>query len=236
MNIELETLLHRRVITHCKQLYEDGHYKHAALEAMTQVELALKEKVDVKNKYGVKLIEGLFGERKGIKLHVPFGGEMQEQAETLLKGAFSYYRNYAAHDGSKIDAKTCTRIMILASELLDLIGASSLSFADIGGISGLVQAGVFRDPTDIFKLLCFITKYVIPDDIIDGFYEDLAIEGFTDHQVQAVIETGLVEYITEHPLVQSEGIFPDDEPETISHFELTELGKGTVASLASHAT
>ena len=70
MNIELEVLLHPRVSKHCEKLYTDEHYKHAALEAMTQVELALKEKSGVGNKYGVNLITGILGEGKGIKLRV----------------------------------------------------------------------------------------------------------------------------------------------------------------------
>lgn len=53
MNINFESLLHPRVLEHCKKLYMDEHYKHAALEAMTQVELALKEKSEVKDKFGV---------------------------------------------------------------------------------------------------------------------------------------------------------------------------------------
>jgi hypothetical protein len=44
MNVEFEALLHPRVLRHCESLVNSGHYKHAALEAMTQVELALKEK------------------------------------------------------------------------------------------------------------------------------------------------------------------------------------------------
>jgi len=53
---------------------------------------------------------------------------MQLEAEKLFIAAFSYYRNYAVHDGLKIDKVVCLRVMTLARELLDLIGASTMSF------------------------------------------------------------------------------------------------------------
>ena len=238
MNVEFETLLHPRVLKHCKQLVVDGHYKHASLEAMTQVELALKEKSGVKNKFGVNLSSNLFGESKGIKLRVPFGEEMQKQAERLFSGAFSYYRNYAAHDGSKIDKHTCLRVTILASELLNLIGASALSFADVGGISGLVQTGVFSDREQLHKLLCFLDGHILPDHVCDGFYEDLAYKGFSDTQVQALIDTGLIEYFTKS-YVPSEldqldyNVHPPDE---LGWFELTELRKEISTNLERNTT
>jgi uncharacterized protein (TIGR02391 family) len=237
MNVEFETLLHPRVLNHCKQLYIDGHYKHAALEAMTQVELALKEKSGVKNKFGVNLVTSILGKNKSIKLRVPFGEEWQEKTEKLFSGAFSYYRNYAAHDGSKIDNRTCLRVLILASELLDLIGASDLSFADIGGVSGLVQTSVFPDNKSIYELLRFIDGKTYSDETVDGFFEDLSLKGFSDTQVQALIEMGLVEYVTK-PYVPSEldlhdySVFP---PESISWFELTKLGKEIVTNLEQNA-
>lgn len=239
MNVEFEILFHPRVLNHCKQLYIDGHYKHAALEAMIQVELALKEKSGVKNKFGVNLTTSLFGENKSIKLRVPFGEEMQKQAESLFSGAFSYYRNYAAHDGSKIDNRICMRVMILASELLDLIGASSLSFIDVGGVSGLVQRRVFSDKTQLRELLCFLEGHVFPDHVCNGFYEDLAYKGFSDIQVQAAIDTGLIEYIT-RPYTPSklDRLFPYDppSPEELGWFELTKSGKEIATNLEQDVT
>ena len=103
MEVNIKTLLHPRIDKHCETLFDDGHYKHVASEAMIQVELALKEQSGEKKKFGVNLTKSLFGVGRGIKLRVPFGEELQEKAELLFCGAFSYYRNYAAHDGSKID-------------------------------------------------------------------------------------------------------------------------------------
>src|SRR6266705_1847978 len=90
MNVEFDVLLHPRVLRHCESLVNNGHYKHAALEAMTQVELALKEKSGVDGKFGVNLCADLFGTGKGVKLRVPFGEESQRAAERLFTGAFAY--------------------------------------------------------------------------------------------------------------------------------------------------
>jgi len=233
MNPELATLLHPRVFRNCVKLYADGHYKHAALEAMTQVELALKEKSGVKNKYGVNLVTSVFGESVGIKLRVPFGEEMQGQAESLFRGAFTYYRNYAAHDGSKVDETTSLRVMILASELLDLIGTSALSFADIGGVPGLIKTGVFPDENCLLDLLRFLEGYTLPDEAADNLDEDLIVRGFTPTQLQALIEIGLVQYITHTFFTGS--LEAEYEPETIGWFELTNLGKQVMVNLGKKA-
>lgn len=226
MNVNFESLLHPRVLTHCKQLYIDGHYKHAALEAMTQVELALKEKSEVKDKFGVNLVTNLFGDSKGIKLRVPFGDEMQRHAETLFKGAFAYYRNYCAHDGDKVDGQTCLRVMVLASELLGLIGASKLSFADVGGIEGLVKAGIFPSKDNIVDLLCSLDGFTLPDDEPDWLDNHLLERGYTFTQVDALIDSGLVEYISQEYIVPVELLDVQDTlPKTVRWFQLTELGK-----------
>ncbi len=226
MNITLELLLHPRILKHCKQLYIDGHYKHAALEAMTQVELALKEKSEVKDKFGVNLVTNLFGDGKGIKLRVPFGNEMQKQAETLFKGAFSYYRNYCAHDGNKVDGQTCPRVMVLASELLDLIGASRLSFADVGGVEGLVKTGVFSSKDSIVNLLRSLDGFTLPDDEPDWLDDHLVEGSYIFTQVNALIDIGLVEYISQKYIVPIELLGEKDTlPDTIGWFQLTELGK-----------
>ena len=87
--INLDNLLHRRIIDNCKALYEDGHFPHAALESMKQVELALKEKAGIGQKlFGARLVNQLFGSGKGIKLTIPLGDELQKHAKKLFAGAF----------------------------------------------------------------------------------------------------------------------------------------------------
>lgn len=226
MNIKLDLLLHKRILIECGQLFTDSQYKHAAREAMVQVEIALKEKSGVKEKYGVNLIANLFGEGKGIKLRVPFGDDLQKDAEKLFKGAFAYYRNYCAHDGSRVDKKTALRILIIASELLDLIGASRLSFTKIGGMSGLVKYGEFENPDRVFDLLLALNEFSLPDDDPDWLFDHLLKNGFTERQLQAVMDLGLLVYVSDDfippsDIDKSTYLFP----ETIGWFALTELGK-----------
>jgi len=233
MKIELGELLNPRVVKHCMPLYRDEHYKHAALEGMIQVEKALKEKAgeggDIKG-YGVRLATNLLGKVKGIKLRVPLGEDLQPQAKTLFEGAFAYYRNYAAHDGTKIDQRICLRIMVLASELLDLIDASSLSFADVGGIEGLVKAGAFTDKEELLSLLEFLDGHHLPDEDGAGFYEHLYERGFRDSQLEAVIELDLVQYQVEDYVPHPYELLHDHSyPGTMGWFELTDLGKKAVA-------
>ncbi len=144
MEINSNELFHQRIIETCLPLYDSKHYQHAALESMKQVEMALREKaIAPKNIFGVNLVKWVWGHGEHITLNVPLGEDFQEKAHTLFKGAFGYYRNYAAHDGAKIDKTVCLRIMVLASELLDLIAASNRSFEGIGGVSGIIKAGIF---------------------------------------------------------------------------------------------
>lgn len=233
MTRNFEDLLHARIIKHCKKLVDDEHFKHAAREAMTQVELALKEKTGVKSMYGVNLIKKIFGQGQSIKLRIPFGEELQKEAESLFRGAFSYYRNYAAHDGAKIDRSACLRILIVASELLELIGASDRSFADIGGIRGLIQTGIFKDKSQIHNLLIFLNDQVLPDHVCDGFYEDLKAKGGSNSQFQAILDLGFVEYLTE-PYTPSEFESAYDAPEELGIFRLTESGSTFLNELESH--
>lgn len=195
IKIDLDKILHQRIIDKCLSLYQDGYFPHAALESMKQVELALKEKTEIKEKlFGARLINQLFGSGKGIKLKIPLGDDLQEQGKSFFNGAFSYYRNYAAHDGSKIDEVICIRIMVIASELLDIINASAISFEEIGGIKGLIERGIFNEESQISDLLSFLSSQVFPYEVFDGMFEDLAEKGYTDQQYQAISDLGLIEY------------------------------------------
>src|SRR5512138_1489539 len=156
MEIQENEVLHRRIVNSCLSLFNDGYYQHAALESMKQVEMALREKgIAPKDRFGENLVNWVLGNGEHITLSVPFGDELQEKARVLFKGAFGYYRNYAAHDGAKIDKTACLRIMILASELLDLISASRRSFEGIGGIDGIIKAGIFKSVEEFKDFLDF---------------------------------------------------------------------------------
>lgn len=224
IQIDLDKILHQRIIDKCIPLYQEGQFSQAANESMKQVELAVKEKAGIREKlYGTNLVKQLFGSGRSIKLICPLEMDLQEQCESLFKGAFSYYRNYAAHDGSRINEIICIRIMVLASELLDIIGASNISFKEIGGVKGLIKKGVFDDELQISDLLSFLSSQVFPHDIFDGMWEILAEMGYTERQFQALFDLELMEYkfeIKDHSITGE----PADY-DTFGWFELTSIGQ-----------
>jgi uncharacterized protein (TIGR02391 family) len=220
---ELETILHQRIIDKCMPLYKDGHFPSAARESMIQVELALKEKSGTTERSFSILVDKLLGPGKSIKLIIPLGDELQKQANSLFKGAYSYYRNYAAHDGSKINKVICIRIMVLASELLDLIAASPISCAEIGGVKGLIKHGIFDEKSQITDLLSFLSSQVCPYECFDGLFEDLAERGYTDNQFQSVFDLGLIEYKSKMMDYSLPG--KPSDIDTFGWFELTLLGQ-----------
>ncbi|AKJ38578.1 TIGR02391 family protein [Methanosarcina barkeri] len=238
VELDLDTILHQRIIDKCMSLYQAGQFSCAALESMKQVELALKEisrtrekktceKITGKkrtggNPSGVKLVETLLESKDGIKLTFPLDDESQKHACTLFKGAFQYYRNYAAHDGSNINKVICIRVMVLASEILDLIGASSISFTEIGGVEGLIDHGIFATESQIIALLSFLSSQVCPYECFEGLFEDLYERGYTDHQFQSVFDLGLIEY--KHKIINYSLPGEPVDLDTFGWFELTDLG------------
>ena len=111
MEFQESELFHPRIISYCLPLFKDGYYQDAALRSMMQVEMALREKgIAPKDRFGEKLVNWVLGSGEHITLSVPLGDDLQEKARILFKGAFGYYRNYAAHDGAKIDKTICFRI------------------------------------------------------------------------------------------------------------------------------
>jgi uncharacterized protein (TIGR02391 family) len=224
-DVLLENILHKRIIDNCISLYTDNHFSHAAFEAMKQVELALKERTKIKEKrmFGVKLIENIFGSGKTIKLRVPLGEEYQEEANNLFKSSFSYYRNYSAHDGRKINKLICIRIMILASELLDMIGASSICYNKTGGVDGLIKMGIFESKRRLVELLIFLSTQTIVDESYDSIFEYMTKNGYTNDQYEKLFDLGLMEYRTKTTI---EKFIGEIETEIeIGWFEITSEGK-----------
>ena len=201
MKIELDIFLHPRILKKCISLYKNGFFPDAAFNALKQVEIAFKEKVgieDEKHLFGARLYEKILGSGKSIKLRVPLGDDLQNEAKEVFKSMSSYYRNYLAHkEGNKVDKITCTRILIITSELLDLINASSISYTEIGGIEGLIKQGIFENKLQLSNLLSFLSSQVFPHESFDGMFEDLTERGYTKAQYQVVFDLGLVEYHSE---------------------------------------
>jgi len=222
--IPLDFLLHPRVLKHCASLFSGEHYGHAALEAFIQVERAIREKLGLEA-ISVGLVSHAFGEGARVKLRVRFGDEHQARARAFLKGAFSYYRNYAAHDGAQFDSASALRAMVVASDLLELIGASEVSFEDVGGVHGLVKQGLFSDLDHLRRLLRLLDGHLIADDVWDGFWESLAMQGYGERELAATIQTGLVEYLSVPVSVTTGGLDPEDQPEAMGEWSLTPVGR-----------
>jgi HEPN domain-containing protein len=233
MKIELDIFLHPRILKKCISLYKNGFFPDAAFNAMKQVELAFKEKVGIEDHeklFGARLYEKILGSGKSIKLRVPLGDDLQKEAKEVFKSMSSYYRNYLAHkEGNKVDKIICTRILIIASELLDLINASSISYTEIGGVKGLIKQEIFENESQLSNLLSFLSSQVFPHEAFDGMFEDLIREDYTKTQYEAVFDLGLIEYHSEikdhsHP----------GEPEDWDDFgwiELTPLGRKVITQI-----
>lgn len=223
MNEKLLALIAPRIEKHCVSFFDGGFFKESAREAMVQVEQAIKEKGKTGNKlYGVRLITNLMGGTHDVLLKVPIGDDLQEFAKEYFKGVFSYYRNYIAHDGSLVDEKIAARVLIVASELLELIESSELTLTDRGGVKGLVRIGDFGSEERLRTLLGLLENYHMPESTYDGLFEMLAMNGFDDKALECVIDLRLVEM--QSGLVEATfGPYP--EYEDYEWFALTEMGK-----------
>ncbi len=226
MEIELEQLLHPQIEEACLKLLSDEHYKHAAHEAMKQVEIALRDKgLAPHDKFGEQLIKWVLGGGDNIRVVVPFGKELQDQARLLFRGAFSYYRNYSAHDGAKIDRKSSIRIMILASELLDLLNASRRSLESLGGVEALINLKVFKDKDDLISFLQLLNGIKVYDEVGEISVE-LGENGYSSKQYEFALELGLCEYIGEYirpPSSLDELISSSNQP--VGYTQLTDQGQ-----------
>jgi uncharacterized protein (TIGR02391 family) len=225
--MDIKLLLAPRIEKHCRGLLESGEYKHAAREALVQVELALRGKTRLGPEFfGTRLIQRVFKGHQGVVLKVPLGEELQQKAQNYFEGVFSYYRNYVAHDGAYIDEASSVRILIIASELLEMLAASSLSLEDLGGIEGLTRVIQCENPKRLLELLLLLDGYWMPELTYDGLFEELYKNGFSDEQFQLVFELGLVfmnGFQTHDPMFE--------ELTEMERLELTELGGQVVEQI-----
>ncbi len=229
MEIDIKKLLAPRIKKHCLSLYQSGEYKHASREAMVQVELALRERGRLGSEsFGKGLIQRLFKGHQGVLLRVPLGDDLQEVAQKYFEGVFSYYRNYTAHDGARIDELSSLRILVVASELLEMLNASALTISDRGGIEGIVRLVNCGTSQRLLELLRLLDGYWMPELTYDGLFEDLYKSGFNDDHLESIIEIGLIEmskFTGEDPW--------NEKPETMERFNLTELGRQVLKNMSS---
>ena len=238
MDYQILDLLAPRIEKNCLPLLRDGYFKAVAREAMVQVEKALKEKGKIigDELYGRDLVREIFSSKPGtklkVRLRVPLGEDMQKQAGHYFASVFSYYRNYVAHDGSRIDEKIANRILIIASELLELIDASELTLMDLRDIDGLVRVGDFGDAERLRTLLTLLDDYHMLESTYDGLFEDLAQNGFDESYLEQAFRLNLVEMHSsqcEAPAAH----FSSDGVDTIEWFQLTDLGRNALEAIGT---
>ncbi len=228
-NEKIEEILHPRILRHCRRLFLDGHYAQASVEAYKQLDGAMHEKTG-SSWFGRRLSRMFEAGGKKVLLRTPFGSKMQAAAAAYFDGAYQYYRNYAVHEGDKIDRLACLRSLVAASELLELVGASDLSYQEIGGLEGLVGVGAFSSKGAVIDLLRFLDGQPIVDEVVDGFFEDLAQCGFDDRQLRALFDVGLIAY--EVTLLPQDPRTNPDQAWDIGAFEITPLGRQAIEEAA----
>lgn len=225
-----DDLLHRRVIDFSLPLYKDGHFKQAAHEAMIQVEEALREKgLYDKSLFGRRLTKFAFGNKAPITLEVPLGAEFQEQAQAYFESVFAYYRNYTAHESTRMDRLVCARILVVASELLELISASSIPFKGMETVDALINSELFKSRTEFYSLFNFLVGQQFWGEVFDAFFEDLANNGFSERQYTTMFDLGLVVYKNQ-PWVH-EDPWGDQCNDHYGWIEATPLGELVLAEL-----
>lgn len=231
MNIEIKEYLNTKIAHHCLKLFENEHYTECAHSAMKQVELYLNEKCGIVNYIpATQTIKKMFSSGKGVRLKVPLGEAQQENAKILFDGAFKYYRNYTAHHQDNITKEIALRVMLIASELLDLLGACSLNLEELGGIEEIKNILKIKNNQKIEKLLNFVDGQQIIDDTYDGFFEDFSKNGFTDDQYNLLFELNL-SYYEELPY-EEDALYP---PISIGYFRLTDIGRELLQAIKKKA-
>ncbi len=216
----IDAFLHPRILKECLDLFDSGFFSQAALEAMEQVEVALRDHSGGSpNEFGVRLVRKVLDQEKGLYLHLSLDPKQQEAGRMLFEGAFRYYRNYAAHDGRNITGTGAGRVLILASEMLDMLGASERYIRGREGLERLI-ASKFGEPESFVAALRALDGEWFVDDVVDGFFERLAEAGISDDQMSVLVETGLLE-IDQSPS-------RDPEFDTFSSFHLTQEGRKAI--------
>jgi len=227
MIAELLDLFHPRIRTACERLFLDAHFPQAAAEAFKQVELALKERTGYRNLCGVRLVQRTFQRGPGIRLVTPLGEDAQKAAAAYCQAAFTYYRNHAVHDGRGIDEAVCSRCLIVATELLEMVGASAVRFDTVEELGQLAAAIGIAGLESLRELLRFLDGYVIVDDVLDGLYEELAERGWGDFVLEFVFDTGLAEYVGGK--LPATPLHPMEDGVELATFDLTDQGREIVS-------
>jgi hypothetical protein len=236
MKVKVEDLLHARIGRRCLEHWSAGQYRDAVREAMSQVEQARKERdgMDAGStaRYGARLNKPVFEPASGLRLRVPYDADLQEKAGAFFDAARSFHSEVAEREEETLDGTGALRALVLASELLDLIGAPAAAHSPAGIVRELVAQEVFKSAEIIAELLSFLDGYLMAEKESRAFYEDLRERGFNDDQLSAVVDLGLVEFAAEPSLTTENDIrVVRDLREPPAAFTLTALGEAALRDL-----
>jgi uncharacterized protein (TIGR02391 family) len=122
---------HPEVVSHCKILFDQGHYFHAMSEACKAYNIAVKNKLGGTSKDGRDLMLSEFGQGKRIRA-VPGDTESEnnflEGLKFLSAGLIQGFRNPTSHETVqtwKVDKQDCLDVLSLASYLFRQLDKAS---------------------------------------------------------------------------------------------------------------
>lgn len=201
----MSNVLENRIRRECHDLYDRGHYVEAVQKAMRLVEIELRERCHVPTKlFGERLLEAALNPDKDhpITLVSRWGKQSQRGLEYLFKGAFGYFRNYAAHDGRLISADSAARALALASELLHLTEKCWREFRPDTTPQEAIDLGVLSNIAELGRLLKWLDASWYPMGDYESYLQDAERQGFREIQIAFATDTGLIkmhEEIAEGP-------------------------------------
>ncbi|MGE5532289.1 MAG: TIGR02391 family protein [Bacteroidota bacterium] len=221
--IQLSDILHSQIARTCLGSFEQEQYADAARKAMIMVEAELRHRANCSRKmYGRRLVQHVFRQGNPLQLIVTLEGAEQEEARALFEGAFAYYRNYVMHNLAGIDRRTCIVVLLIASELMTLIGASSFAFRGLETLVSLLDAGKIASWGTLERLLRYLDGHVTLDDTYDGMFEDLLELGVSDETFELVHDIGLIEWEHHDYSPEPDEMYP---PEFLDIAHLTPAGE-----------
>lgn len=113
--------LHPRVISAADELFKDGHYRQAVLDAFIALVSRVKEVSGVTDQDGKPLMQKVFSAKNPV-IRVSEDEGVQAGYMDLFSGAVAAIRNQKAHSlEPKIDAQTCLEWLSFASALFRML-------------------------------------------------------------------------------------------------------------------
>jgi len=220
-NIFLEEILHPRIKESSLEIFNIEDYNASVTQAFKVVEEYLREKGKITNNLvGKALMSSIFRKenKPKIKLSLPFDlKEAQPKAVKYFESVFEFYRNYFAHNTSKIKNENAIRYLCIASDLMYLLDESFIPMSGIDQIDKLIDYDIFPDTKSFIEAIEYIDGQHIVGDDPSSLYEDGTI---SQEQYEFIGGLGIFFY---HHLEYYEKEI--DYYVDTDYFELTEEGQ-----------